>query len=509
MQLSLPDFVVLFVYFGGLLVIGLVAARRQSSESVYFLGERRTSSWMAGISVLATLLSTLTYLAVPSEMIGHGIGYFYSQFAFVLIIPLVNWLMIPALMQLPVTSVYEYLERRFSVSVRMVGAAVFVLTRIIWVGLIIYSASGAIHEMTNWPIVWLMAFMGAFTAVYTTLGGLQAVIWTDFAQFLLLFGGALFVPCYVAWQTESTPAVWWQLFSEAGHDTAPVWTFDLTTRITIVGIILDTLVWNLCTHGADQVAAQRYLSTPSAAAARRSVWVFSLLSVAMIVLLMLCGLSVFFYHYAGSALTSGEIRADSTEQADKLFPRFIATELPRGVRGLIVAALLAAAMSSMSSGMNSVATVTITDFFERFSPRDRTTGYLRLAKMLSMLVGLVAIAVAVLGFELKKAAGWNILEMIQRLNHLCVAPLGALFLCGILFRRVGAAASLIGFFAGVATSGLVSFSREIFAMQNSLSFMWIMPSSFCASMFVTYLASWFLPDAPSRTHGTTHSQRGN
>jgi SSS family solute:Na+ symporter len=496
MRLTLADFVVLAGYFAGLLAIGLVAARRQSSQDTYFLGQRRTSSWMAGISVLATLLSTLTYLAVPSEIIGHGVGYFYSQFAFVLIIPLVNRLMIPTLMRLQVTSVYEYLEHRFSLSVRMVGAAVFVVTRIIWVGLIVYSASLAVHEMTGWPLVWLMVFMGAFTAAYTTLGGLQAVIWTDFVQFLLLFGGALFVPCYVAWQTDSTPAAWWGLFSDVGHDAAPLWTFDLTTRITIGGIILDTLVWNLCTHGADQVAAQRYLSTPSAAAARRSVWVFSVLNVAMVVLLMLCGLAVFFFFYHGRGLTPAAIQADASRQADALFPQFIAAHLPLGVRGLVVSALLAAAMSSMSSGMNSVATVMITDFFQRFRPRDRARGYLSLAKVLSSLVGAVAILVAVVGYELKTAAGWNILEMIQRLNHLCVAPLGALFLCGILVRRVGATAGLFGFFVGVATSGLISFSGEIFALPQSLSFMWIMPLSFCASVVATLVASAFWPAGP-------------
>jgi solute:Na+ symporter, SSS family len=512
MQLKWLDLVVIAGYFFGMLMIGVVTARRQTSTDMYFLGGRRVHWFLAGVSVVATLLSTLSYLAVPGEVIKHGLGMFSQLIAFILIIPFVNWIVIPAVMRLPVTSVYDYLERRYSRQARTLGASVFVLTRTAWIGMILFSASEAISVMTGWTTISIIIVMGVVTTLYTTSGGLEGVIWSDFAQFLILFGGAIIIPLYIGYRTEAGPLAWWQTFEAAGRANVPIMSFDPTVRVTLVGVFLEVFFWNVCTHLSDQVAVQRYLSTPSIKSARRSMWVFSIGNVGLILLLVVCGIALFFF-YSQQAESPAAFQELLLHDADKLMPRFMAEELPAGVTGLLLAALLAAAMSSISSGINSISTVISSDFLAVRKSQAKKTETpaeisaedhedVRMGRVLAVVTGTFGIGMAWVVLVIKERQdSWNLLEMIARLNHLFVAPLGAIFLAGILMRRVGASAALIGFAAGTATSFLISFSGELFKMPTGtagehISFMWIMPCSFLVSLLVTYMAGFFLP-APS------------
>lgn len=512
MHLKFLDFVTVGLYFLVMVVIGLIASGRQSSADVYFLGGRRVHWLLAGISVVATLLSTLTYLSVPGEVIQHGLAMYTQLLAFVMVVPFVNYIVIPAVMRLPVTSVYDYLERRFSRQTRTLGASVFVLTRTAWVGMVLYTASFAISQMTGWDLRLIVLVMGVVTTIYTTSGGLEAVIWSDFAQFLVLFGGAIVIPIYIAFQTDSTPIEWWQTLAAEGRTKITFISLDPTLRVSFVGVVLDVFLWNVCTHLSDQVAVQRYLSTPNIKSAQRSMWVFTFGNVGLILLLVLCGVAI-FYFYAQTA-TPEEFQTLISTQADKLMPRYMAEQLPAGMTGLLLAALLAAAMSSISSGINSISTVISSDFLasRQAAPvrkdesltevieEEATHESVATGRWLAGVAGALGIVMAlVVNAIMQSHKEWNLLEMIARLNHLCVAPLGAIFLAGILLPRVGAAAALVGFFAGAASSFIVSFSAEIFHLPEGkhLSFMWIMPCSFLVSFAVTFIAGFFLP-APSK-----------
>ena len=182
---------------------------------------------------------------------------------------------------------------------------------------------------------------------------MRAVLWSDFAQFIILFGGVVFVPLFIAIKTSSTPADWLKVFAEAERATVPIFSFDPTERTTVFGLILMLYVWNVCTHGADQIAAQRYLSTPSADTAKWSFWIFSIANVSLLILIMVVGLALFYFRYQAAGLTVAEFHRLSRGQADDVFPQFLAEHLPPGASGLMLSALLAAAMSSVSSGINS------------------------------------------------------------------------------------------------------------------------------------------------------------
>jgi SSS family solute:Na+ symporter len=502
MHLNYLDFAVLLVYFAVLIGIGLYFARRQTSQETYFLADRKMPWFAVGISVLATLLSTNTYLATPGEMIKFGIGFFASNLAYILIIPSVNYIVIPSLMRLPVTSVYEYMERRYGTGMRGIAAAAFVFTRLIWIGLIIYTASFATAQMTGWEIWVIVLIVGGATIFYTTIGGVSAVIWTDFMQAVLLFGGALFIPCYVAVKTASTPAAWWGLFSQAGRADVPIFSLDPTVRISVVGMVMSVFLWHLCTHGADQIAAQRYLTTTSLRAARRSVWTFSVSFVCLSTLLTLCGVALFYFYAQRSGQPVQQFQAEIAARADKALPQFIATELPHGLAGLVLSALLAAAMSSLSSGMNSISTVIWNDFMKRRQATVSVLKEVRTAKILSLVAGVLGIAFALAVDRMMRLSAWNLVDLMERVNHLFVAPLGALFLTGIFFRHMAGPAAFLGFVAGVATSILLAFSKEIFHLSQSISFMWIMPLSFLVSLIVSALAGFVFPrPSPTQLEG--------
>jgi SSS family solute:Na+ symporter len=487
------DVVVLIGYLLGLSGIGAFFSRRQRSQEEYFLAGRRMPWFIVGVSLVATLISTATYVSVPGEMIRYGIGFFSALLAYPLVIPVVTRVVIPPLVRLRIRSVYEYLEQRYDGSVRSLGAFAFVLSRLVWIGLILYTASFAVSTMTGMPIGLIILGIGIVTIFYTTLGGLRAVIWTDVLQFAIMIGGALAIPLLVGIRTRTGPETWWHIFSEAGRTQVGVFSFDPTVRVTIGGMVLALFFWNLCTYGADQIAVQRYLSTPSSGAARRSLWISTFGTVILVGLLMFCGVALFAFSYMRSNIPLVVFQAKIAQEADRVFPRFIVWELPEGLSGLLMAAVLAAAMSSLSSGINAIAHVLVTDGFERFGRRADSGAGLTRERALAGIVGTFGIGIALTLAAAMRTTGWNLVELMERVNHLFVGPLGVLVLGGLFFPRVGKTAALVGFVLALSTSLLVAFGKELFGLSRSFSFMWIVPGSFFVGLLSAVALGFFLP----------------
>lgn len=498
------DALVLIGYMLLLVGVGAYFSRRQRSPEEYFLAGRRMPWFIVGISLVATLISTATYVSVPGEMIRYGIGFFSSMLAYPVVIPIVTRVVIPTLMRLRIHSVYEYLEKRYDGSVRSLGASAFVLSRLVWIGLILYTASFAVSTMTGLPIQTIILAIGAVTIVYTAAGGIRTVIWTDFLQFAVMVGGAIAVPIFVGLRTRTGPEIWWHLFSEAGRTHVALFSLDPTVRITVGGMLLSVFFWNLCTYGADQIAVQRYLSTPSVEAARRSLWTSTLGTIALVGLLMFCGIALFAFSYFESGAPLSAFHAYIASEADRVFPHFVARELPEGLSGLLMAAVLAAAMSSLSSGINAITHVIVTDGLGRFGERPRARSGLRQERALALVVGALGMGIALLLAVTMRATGWNLVELMERVNHLFVGPLGVLVFAGLLSTRVGKPAALAGFALALLTSFAVSFGREIIGWAASLSFMWVIPGSFLVGLSGAFaLSLLFPPPDPARLVGLT------
>jgi SSS family solute:Na+ symporter len=473
------DALVVLAYVAGMCVIGVRMGRREQSREEYFLAGRRMPWFFVGVSILATMLSTISYLSLPGEIVKNGIAFLAVLLAYPVVYPVFAYGCIPRLFRLPATSVYEYLDQRYGGSVRTSVAVLFLATRLTWLSGIVFTSAYALAEITGVSIYLYLFVIGLPTTYYTTHGGVRAVIWTDVAQFFLLFGGAMLVPLWVLFRTGTGPADWWRMMSEAGQARVQVFSWDPTVRVTVVAAVFQRFFFTLCTHTSDQVAAQRYFTTPSVEKARLSFLTYLVSSLAVTVLLAVCGLALFGFYRHGSPLPLDQFRLEMAQQADRLLPRFIAHELPPGLAGLMIAAVLAAGMSSLSSGINSITAVLTVDFIQRGKLRLGKAG--ENAKALSAWIGAGITVAAIAYTALVQLRSWNLLEANLRLGTMLTGPMAVPFLAGLLFRRPGPKAAMLGL-AGSTIAGIV-------LAAGSVSFLWIIPATTIFGIILTVGAS--------------------
>jgi len=408
--------------------------------------------------------------------------------AFIPSMILVGWWLIPAIMrQENVTSGYELLERRLGVTGRLLGAAMFVLLRTIWMASILYATSDKVvvplfHLDRSWT-PYLCIALGVLTIIYTSEGGIRAVVATDAAQSLIMFAGAVITIAVVSMSNPEEGPGWWWPRTWQGQWQEPVFWFRPDVRVTFCGACLNMFVWMTCTAGSDQMAIQRYLATRDAAAARRSFGIHLIVEVLMSLLLGLVGLAVLAY-FTHRPEDFGP-NVSLVDQADELFPRFVVVGLPAGLTGLVIAAILSAAMSSLSSGMNSASAVIVRDFLGRSArPHSDMRQQVRSARLVATIVGFVAIGLSMLVPGLAD----NLLELCVRVVNLLTSPLFVLFFLALFVPW----ATPLGGVLGVIASTSVAISIAFFKVFG-LEFLWTAPCALLAGILVGSLASLFTP----------------
>jgi SSS family solute:Na+ symporter len=479
-HLSLLDWGVIGLYGLGMLSIGWYYAKRNKTEEDYLLGGRQMKPTAVGISLFASLLSAISYLAYPGEMIKYGPILLSGMVAYPFIIFVVGRFLIPPFMRLPAASGYEILESRLGLSVRMLGAGLFLSLRLLWMAVIIYATTDkvlipltGIHPAFK-PLV--CAVIGIVTIMYTSAGGLRAVVFTDVAQTFILILGAILTLAVITRNMGGIGA-WWPTHWYDNWAEPRLW-FDSTKR-TFAGCFLATFVWNICTCGSDQMAIQRYLATRDVKSAR-SVLSISMYTTALVsVVLALLGLALLAYYRAHPEMVPDG--GTNPSSADRLFPQFIAFGLPMGISGLVVAALFAAAMSALASGLNSTSTVIVVDFLHRFrSAAPSQTNQVRLNRGVSILVGALVVALSLL----VGGVPGNLVELSYRVVNLFVAPLFVLFFMAVFIPWATSLGTIIGAAASVAVAVGVAFFHFL-----GLDFLWIMPCSLIAGAAIGMLAS--------------------
>jgi SSS family transporter len=450
------------------------ATRKTDDTEDFFLGGRTMPWFVVGLSIMATLLSTNTYLGAPGEMIKNGPAYFIGYLAYPVIYFVVAKLWIPFFMRLRLTSAYEYLERRFNYSARLLGNSLFLLMRLGWMSMVVYTASlamaamvpGPLQQVADWirpglhPIYPVIAAVGIAATIYACVGGIQAVIWTDVLQSVMLFGGVFVIILHIMWSEGTMPTQWWAAVTNAGHDAPQLhWhaDFDVTHRTTVLWAFFSILAWSCCTHCCDQVALQRYFTTTSAAAAKRS-FIVSLVSSGLIgLLLAISGLGLRYYFMRHAGELSGGMTA--TSGADQLMPLFFANVLPAGFGGLILVSFLCDALQTLGSGVNSIAAIVTSDA-ERKETRS-TAGNMWFARVITLVTGALttglAIGAAVYALHLNK----SIFDMLPPMFNMFLAPLAILFMIGMFYRRATAAVAIGTVFVTQIFSTLWSWWAEV------------------------------------------------
>lgn len=474
------DIAAVVLYLAATLAIALACTRRGTGNEEFFLGSRQMPWFAVGLSIMATLMSTISYLAVPGEMIQHGVGFFLGYIHIPASTAVVFFCWVPFFMRLRMTSAYEYLEHRFSYPARLLAALLFVLLRLGWVAMVIYTSSLALSTMLYghmpYPAERLpglygcILLMGLLTTLYTSLGGIRAVIWTDVMQSAVMFAGMAITVGYVLLATGTGPVTWWQLAAEVrpAHTTPVLFSLDMTVRVTIITVAVQQFFWTICTHGSDQVVVQRYFATRSLAAARRSYLISAGADVVAGVLLALAGLALLaFYldyptHLPAGYKVVGAQQGDRIYPGDKVFPYFISHQLSWGLGGVILSALFAAAMSSISSGVNSVAAVTSNDILSRLFPRwSQKTADAWFARGLSLCVGLLVTLLALGVAEIAHDSKRNIIDLMNKGFNLFLGPLAGLFFAGMFLPRCRTRSVVLGTLCSMALSVVWSYWAEI------------------------------------------------
>jgi len=468
------------VYTLVLIGVGLFYSRRQRSSEEYFVGSRSVAPFVAGISLYATMFSTLSYIGFPGELIQNGpILLCVNLAAF----PLVYWIVghgiIPMVMKLPVTSAYELLEKRLGRTVRTLGSLIFVLTRLVWMSVMLYTTSFVIVTVMGWEGRWatpISILAGVITTGYTLTGGIRAVLVSDVVQFFVLLAGAVFTLIYITvWM--GGPGAWWPDQWASHWSPQPVFSLDPSVRVTVVGSLIGALIWWVCTSASDQMAIQRYLSTRDVKSGRRAFLHNVIGGTVVTTILILVGLALLGFHQANPSLFPPDLSLKT--QGDTLFPYFVSHFLPAGLPGLVLAGLLAAAMSSLSSGINSTITVISKDFIDAFRPdtlrsdRDR----ILTARLLAAAIGILAI----LGSQLAGMIPGNLIEVAGKTINLLLCPLFGLFFLALFVPFATPFGAVMGALYSVTAATLVAY-WDLITGRPPVSFQWIAPAALCTTL---------------------------
>jgi len=394
MEFGLVNYIVLGAYLALMLVIGWVSGRRIKTSRGFFVANGKLNYIVVGVSILGTYLSALTMMGLPGMSYGKHDWTYMVQLPFLIITAIViTRFVLPRYREAGVISVYAYLEQRIGIAARMIGSGSFILFALGRMGLVLYLPALAFSTVTGADLAFCIVVMGIIITVYTVMGGMEAVVWTDFFQVIIFVAGALLTIGFVfssisfnqfiAIGQEYRKFRWIAPRPDSGKIT------DIT-QITTIWLILETIFQTIRIYATQQDVAQRYMTTESTKKAARSAWIGILAYIPL----------GFIFYFIGTALfVFYKVHPDASlpAKSDPVYPHFVMNQLPVGIAGLVIAAIFAAAMSSIDSCMNSASTVCIEDFFKRFDKREHNDReHLLMARLLTVVWGGIAILTAFL-----------------------------------------------------------------------------------------------------------------
>src|SRR5271166_960221 len=440
------DLVVIAVYIAGCTLLGAWLGSRSAGLKGYFLGESNIPAWAVMISIVATETSTATFLSVPGLAYRGDFTYLQLAFGYILGRVVVATVLLPAYFRGKILTAYELLQDRFGGPTRTTASLLFLVARSLGDGLRLFLAATVLRHLTGWTIGEAIVAVAAVTVVYTFLGGMKAVIWTDVIQFSLYILGALVALTILA---GKLPGGWPELFQtarSAGKFRLLDFSLDLTRPFTFWSGLIGGMVLNTATHGADQMMVQRYLSARSQRQAAVALVASGLVILAQFAFFLLIGASLWvFYRQFPPSAGVGSAGA-GLGSSDEAFTYFIVHYLPTGILGLMIAAIFAAAMGTLAGSLNSSASTIVNDLYRPFTGRSDERHLLRVSRLMTVLWGCVLMAVAFGARRLEDNVVNNALAIASFVSGILLG----LFLLGVLTRRVRQRAALVGVLAGVS-----------------------------------------------------------
>lgn len=441
------DLLVIGVYFLSLAWIGWFFSKNQKSTGDYFKGGGRIPWFVAGLSIFGTSLSAITFMAIPAKAFSTDWSYLLFNAGIILVVPLIALVFIPFFRRLNVTTAYEYLELRFNGLIRVICSVSFIVFQIGRMAVVLLLPSIALNIVTGIDIYLCIFLMGTLSLLYTLMGGIEAVVWTEALQVVVLLGAAVAMAFAVAWDLPGGMSTILTAAGDAGKFSLGETFFDLR-QPTIWTVLIATVFTNITTYGTDQTIVQRYLTTDTEKAARKGIYVNAALTIPASLLFFFLGTALWaFYKFYPQQLSM------SITDSDAILPWYMSTMLPRGVLGLVIAGLFAAAMSTLSSSMNSAATAFVTDIYRKLKPHTDDHRMLSVARWATFMLGMVGILFAVV------MASWDIKSLWDEFSKflgILLGGLGGLFLLGLVTRRANAIGALCGIVGSIVVQTLVT-----------------------------------------------------
>jgi solute:Na+ symporter, SSS family len=446
------NYLVLALYFAGMLMLGFMFMKKEGDTNDFFKAGGRIPWWAAGISIFATTLSAITFIAIPGKSYATDWRMLTFNLTIIMIAPFVIRFFLPFFRRFNFDTAYQYLEVRFNRAVRWLASMLFVFFMVSRIAIVLFLPSLALNAVTGFSVYYAIIIMGVVTIIYCTSGGIEAVVWGDVIQGFILVTGAFVAFYYMMSGVEGGLGTFWTTAVEHGKFHTFDFRFDLTQPVFWV-VLIGGLANTLITYTSDQSVVQRYMTTKNEKATGRSIWLNGLLSIPVSLLFFLLGTGLYVFY-----LSNPQDLAVVNPNIDSVFPQFIVSQMPQGFAGLLIAAIFAAAMSTLSSNINSVAAVITSDFFKTIKTDSTSTQRMRMARWSGIVVGVFGVGMALI------LATWNIASLWDQFNTflgLLTGVLGALFIMGIFIPRIGAPAALIGAACGFIILLVVNNSTTI------------------------------------------------
>jgi SSS family transporter len=480
------DYATWGIYLTVILAVGLYFSKREKGTDDFFFGGKRVRWWAAGISIFGTQLSAITFMAIPAKVYATDWVYILAQAAIIIVAPIIVWFYLPFFRRLNIATAYEYLEKRFNVALRLFGGIAFCLMQLGRMGIVLFLPAVALATVTDFNVYTCILVMGIFCTIYTVLGGIEAVIWTDVIQVFVLMGGALLCVVVIALKVEGGLIGIVDIGRQANKFNAVNLTWDYTAAAVWV-VVIGNIFSNLVPYSADQTVIQRYLTTPTEKQAARAIWTNAVLTVPAALIFFFLGTALYAFY------KSQPQNLNPTLDTDAILPWFVVRELPIGIAGVVLAAIFAAAMSSLDSSMNSMATVLVTDFYYRFKPDSTDRTRLLLARILTVALGAFGTGCALLMATYPIKSLW---DLFLALLGLLGGGLAGLFVLGIFTRRANSAGAIVGVVCSTAILYYVQRYTDVhFFLYAGIGI------ATCAS--VGYLASLLIPSSKSHPDNLT------
>ncbi|MDP0500827.1 MAG: sodium:solute symporter [Verrucomicrobiota bacterium JB022] len=434
------DLGVLVVYFAAIMGVGLFFMFRERSVESYTAASRSMSGWLTGLSILGTYVSSISFLALPGKAFAENWNPYVFSLSLFIATPIAVWFFLPYYRRSHYVSAYHHLEDRFGAWARVYASICYLLTQLARMGTVMYLMALPLKELLGWDIYTVIVVTGVAVTAYTFMGGITAVIWTDAIQTVILIVGALACAAVMVFSLPDGPGQVFTLAAE--HDKFSLGDYGpgLTTTTFWVTLIYGFFI-NLNNFGIDQSYVQRYIAAKSDKEARRSIWLGGLMYIPVSAIFFFIGTALFAYYTAFPEALPGDYQGNP----DRVFPWFIVSALPPGITGLLIAAIFAAAMSTLSTSLNSAATIVLSDYYQRFFNREANERQsMRFVLITTIVFGAAGTLMALSMTQVKNAldAWWGYASIFS-------GGMLGLFLLSILARRANATAALVGTIVGL------------------------------------------------------------